>query len=87
MIPLADIAQSDMSLRAKLAALFDPPAWWLHGFYGVPLEQSLWICRTFRHPAMLARWLSMRVAGFAGIDGNWNWVENYKSGRGPGADS
>ena len=50
------------SVRAKLAALFSPPAWWLHGFYGVPPENSLLICRTVRHPAMVARWMAMRLA-------------------------
>jgi hypothetical protein len=57
MAPLSEIASSDISVVAKLSALFGPPAWWLHGFYGVPLDESLLICQTIRHPAMVARWL------------------------------
>ena len=36
MIPLSEIAAAPMRPTDKLAALFNPPAWWLHGFYGVP---------------------------------------------------
>jgi hypothetical protein len=81
MMPLSDIAASDMGLRAKLAAVFNPPAWWLHGFYGVPPEQSLLVCRTLRHPAMVARWLLARGAVFVGLGGNWNWIETFNDGR------
>ena len=81
MMPLSDIAASDMGLRAKLAAVFNPPAWWLHGFYGVPLEQSLLVCRTLRHPAMVARWLLARGAVFVGLGGNWRWVETFNDGQ------
>jgi hypothetical protein len=77
MIPLSEIAASDMSLRDKLGAIFNPPAFWLHGFYGVPPEQSLWVCRIVRHPAMLARWLLARAAGWAGLAGDWNWVSAF----------
>jgi hypothetical protein len=38
---------------ANRGALFNPSPWWLHGFYGVPLEQSLLLCRIVRHPAMI----------------------------------
>jgi Uncharacterised nucleotidyltransferase len=64
MVPLSEIATADIGLNAKLAALFNPPAWWLHGFYAVPPEKSLLVCRTIRHPATVARWLAKRlVAG------------------------
>ncbi len=64
MVPLSEIASAEMGLLAKLAALFNPPAWWMHGFYGVPPEKSLLICRTVRHPMTLGRWLTRRfVAG------------------------
>ena len=79
MMPLAVIAASDMGLPAKLAAVFDPPAWWLHGFYGVPPEKSLLMCRTVRHPAMVVRWLLARAAGYAGVGGDWNWIESFTS--------
>lgn len=77
MIPLSDIAASDMSLRDKLGAIFNPPAWWMHGFYGIPPQQSLLVCRIVRHPAMLARWLLARAAGLAGFGGDWNWVDRF----------
>jgi hypothetical protein len=69
MMPLAEIAAANMSPLAKMSALFGPPAWWLHGFYGVPPERSLLICRTVRHPANLARWLLRRWAAASGLLG------------------
>jgi hypothetical protein len=39
-----------------------PGPWWLHGYYGVPPERSLLLCRTVRHPLTLARWLGRRLA-------------------------
>ena len=88
MIPLAEIASSDMSLSGKIAAVFNPPAWWLHGFYGVPPERSLLWCRTVRHPTMVARWLLTRGSGLIGLRGNWNWVETRnRERRGSGAES
>ena len=62
MLPLAQIAASDMGLTGKLRALFDPPPWWLHGYYGVPPGRSLWIARTLRHPSTLARWFLRRLS-------------------------
>ena len=65
MTPLTEIAVM-RGAGAKLAALFNPPAWWLHGFYGVPPEQSLLACRFLWHPLTVARWLGKRlVAGAA----------------------
>jgi hypothetical protein len=62
MVPLSEIAAADMSPLAKLTTVFDPPAWWLHGFYGVPPERSLFVCRTVQHPATVVRWLLARSA-------------------------
>ena len=67
MVPLSEIASADIGFAAKLAALFNPPAWWLHGFYGVPPEKSLLICRTVRHPITLARWLTRRFVSGMGL--------------------
>jgi hypothetical protein len=67
MVPLSEIAAGDIGFFAKLAALFNPPAWWLHGFYGVPPEKSLLICRTVRHPVTLARWLAARLIAGIGV--------------------
>jgi hypothetical protein len=65
MLPLSEIA--DLGFKAKFAALFNPPAWWLHGFYGVPPQKSLLICRTVRHPITLARWLARRLVAGIGL--------------------
>jgi hypothetical protein len=69
MMPLSEIAAMQASARAKLSALFSPPDWWLHGFYGVPLDNSLLFCRAVRHPMTLARWLLKRYAA-AGVPGH-----------------
>ena len=59
MMPLSAIAR--MPAAARLKALFNPSAWWLHGFYGIPLGKSLLYCRTVRHPLTLFRWLTRRL--------------------------
>jgi hypothetical protein len=59
MVQLSEIA--NMPFAAKLAALFNPSAWWLHGFYAVPLDRSLLVCRTIRHPLTLVRWFAKRI--------------------------
>jgi hypothetical protein len=65
MMPLSTIAK--MPIAARLNALFNPSAWWLHGFYGVPAGNSLLFCRTIRHPSMLVRWLTRRLLGGANL--------------------
>ena len=52
------------SLPVALKQLFNPPGWWLHAYYGVPVEQSLTDVRLGRHPWRVARWLGLRAAGF-----------------------
>jgi hypothetical protein len=44
--------------------VFNPPDWWLHAYYGVPIGQSLTAVRLGRHPWRVARWLGFRAAGF-----------------------
>jgi hypothetical protein len=66
MPPLLEIAEARASLATKLAALLNPPAWWMHGFYGVPPEASLFAARTLRHPGMMARWIALRFLSAAG---------------------
>lgn len=60
MLPLSEIATKERFVD-KLAALLNPPAWWLHGFYGIAPERSLVACRTVRHPARVAQWLVQRL--------------------------
>ena len=44
--------------------LLNPSDWWLHAYYGVPVERSLTGVRLVRHPWRVARWLGLRAAGF-----------------------
>ena len=67
MVPLSEIAAEDISPFTKLSQVFSPPAWWLHGHYGVPPERSLLFCRAVRHPLSVLRWLSRRVAAGIGL--------------------
>jgi hypothetical protein len=66
-VPFAELARDGGGVVATMKALFDPPAFWLHGFYGVPIGRSLSYCRAVRHPATLARWLSHRLAARVGL--------------------
>jgi hypothetical protein len=67
MVPLSEIAAMTEGPRGKLNALFNPPAWWMHGFYAVPPERSLLFCRMIRHPARVAQWLLRRWLGRVGV--------------------
>jgi hypothetical protein len=57
-------------IAAKASALFRPPAWWLHGFYGISPGASLRGVMFARHPANVARWLARRA-----------WVATTSSAR------
>jgi hypothetical protein len=59
LVPLSQVA--NVRFRDAAAALFNPSPWWLHGFYGVPIDTSLFYCRAIRHPLTLARWLTTRA--------------------------
>ena len=61
--PLRAILAGGPSTRV-LDELFNPPAWWLHAYYGVPPDRSLTGVRFGRHPWRVARWLGQRAAGF-----------------------
>jgi len=80
MMLLSEIEASNMSPLAKLGALLDPPAWWLHGFYGIPLERSLLLCRAIRHPVTLARWLLRRWSAGMGAETGMHFARNHTSG-------
>jgi hypothetical protein len=67
MVPLSEIASANISPFAKLSEVFSPPAWWLHGYYGVPPERSLLTCRAVRHPLRVLRWLTRRLAAGIGF--------------------
>ena len=67
MVPLSEITAANISPFAKLSEVFSPPAWWLHGHYGIPPERSLLFCRAVRHPLTVLRWLTRRVAAGIGF--------------------
>ena len=46
MVALSEIAAANEGILAKLSELFNPPAWWVHGFYGVAPGRSLLLCGT-----------------------------------------
>ena len=64
MRPLRSVLMRGLPLHDVLGELFNPPDWWMHAFYNVPLDRSLTPVRVFRHPWQLARWFALRVAGF-----------------------
>jgi hypothetical protein len=76
MLPLSQIGK--MRLSEAAAALFNPSEWWLHGFYGVPLNASLLYCRAVRHPLTLIHWLTRRsIAAMQDrCSGSWFDVAN-----------
>jgi hypothetical protein len=49
---------------AALEELLNPADWWLHAYYGVPMDGSLTGVRLGRHPWRVVRWLGLRAAGF-----------------------
>lgn len=59
--PLRAIAADDDRIEALRDLVFDPPAWWLHAYYGVPLDRPLSGVRLWRHPRRVARWLTRRA--------------------------
>lgn len=49
------------SLRQRLKLLLDPSDWWLHLYYNVDPDKSLWWIKCVRHPLRIANWLSRRL--------------------------
>jgi hypothetical protein len=61
----ARVGEIPRPLRAvALRQLLNPPEWWLHAYYGVPVDRSLTGVRMGRHPWRLARWIGLRASGF-----------------------
>lgn len=58
-IPLSQILGFN-SKREKLRAMFAPSAWWMHIFYTVPPQKSLFLTYFFTHPLTLAKWVYRR---------------------------
>lgn len=48
-------------LKQRLALLLDPSDWWLHLYYNVNPDKSLWWIKSVRHPLRVANWLIRRM--------------------------
>jgi len=65
MTPLSELLAGKPGIAATLRALLDPPAWWLHAYYGVAADKPLWPCRMVRHPARVTSWIARRLLAVA----------------------
>jgi hypothetical protein len=65
MTPLSELLASDAGLITKLRAVLAPPPWWLHAYYGVSADTSLWTCRWVGHPARVTSWVARRLIAAA----------------------
>ncbi|RBP53499.1 nucleotidyltransferase family protein [Arenicella xantha] len=48
-------------MSERLTLLFRPSDWWLHLYYGVDPDRSLFMVKWVRHPLRVANWLSRRI--------------------------
>ena len=60
MLPLSQILTARKSYRQQWRELMYPSDWWMHVFYNVPPERSLFLTRWLRHPVKIMRWLWRR---------------------------
>ncbi len=61
--PLRAVLTPRQPVTAMVRELLDPPAWWLHAYYGIPPDAPLAGARLVRHPWRVVRWLGLRLAG------------------------
>jgi hypothetical protein len=59
--PLRALSVQENRIDALRGLVVDPPAWWLHAYYGVPLDRPLGVVRLWRHPCRVAYWMRRRV--------------------------
>ena len=59
--PLTSTFIKSRSLKDKLNRVFNCSDWWLHIFYVVPPEKSLFTAKYLLHPLMVFKWLSRRL--------------------------
>jgi hypothetical protein len=48
-------------LKKRLSLLLDPSDWWLHLYYNIDPDKSLWWIKGVRHPLRVANWLTRRL--------------------------
>ena len=51
MLPYSQIVKKNKTLAGRFKALLMPSAWWMHVYYQIPPEKSLFWCYLVRHPA------------------------------------
>ncbi len=61
MLPLSWIFSQRYSWRQRLPLLFAPSDWWLHLYYSIPPQKSLWVTKVVRHPLKVMQWLANRL--------------------------
>jgi len=61
MRPLSQIIHRRKAPAAMFRELFYASDWWLHAYYNVAPEKSLWPTRWVRHPARIGQWLWRRA--------------------------
>ncbi len=59
-LPLSQILRTRKPKLQKARELLYPSDWWLHAFYNVSPDHSLWWTRWVRHPVKIMRWLWRR---------------------------
>jgi hypothetical protein len=63
MRPLRAIVNGRPFSASMVHEIFNPPAWWLHAYYNVPVGHSLTRVRALRHPCQMLRWTAARLLG------------------------
>jgi len=61
MLPLTHIITKRNTVLKQLNLLFRPSDWWLHLYYNVDPNKSLWLVKCLRHPLTIAGWISKRL--------------------------
>lgn len=59
--PLSTILNKNSALSTKFKKLLFCSEWWLHIFYLVPPEKSLFLVKTIRHPVRVCFWIARRA--------------------------
>jgi hypothetical protein len=61
MLPLTHIISKQNTVLKQLKLLFAPSDWWLHLYYNVDPNKSLWLVKCLRHPLTIAVWIGKRL--------------------------
>ena len=61
MVSFRTVMQSRAPLKRRLRWLLRPSDWWLHLYYNVDPESSLWLIKWVRHPLRLVNWIGRRM--------------------------